>query len=67
MYYFTLQESLYYTSQDLYVGAIITLNKHTFLLTSADEYVFSYMERPEEREKVLFHYQSLFSGKLHVT
>jgi hypothetical protein len=34
------------------VGAIITLNKHTFLLTSADEYVFSYMERPQEREKV---------------
>ena len=44
--------SLFYTSQDLYVGAIVTLNKHTFLLTSADEYVFSYMERPDEREKV---------------
>jgi len=44
--------SLYYSSQDLYVGAIVTFNKHTFLLTSADEYVFSYMERPNEREKV---------------
>jgi hypothetical protein len=40
------------SSQDLYVGAIVTFNKHTFLLTSADEYVFSYMERPNEREKV---------------
>jgi hypothetical protein len=48
------------------VGAIITLNKHTFLLTSADEYVFSYMERPEEREKVLFHFQPLFSRKQQV-
>ena len=45
-------DSIFYTSQDLYVGSIITLNKHTFLLTSADEYVFTYMERPEEREKV---------------
>jgi hypothetical protein len=44
--------SLYYTSHDLYVGAIVTINKHTFLLTAADEYVFSYMERPQEREKV---------------
>ena len=45
--------SLFYSSQDLYVGAIVTFNKHTFLLTSADEYVFSYMERPNEREKVI--------------
>ena len=45
-------DSLYYSPQDLYVGAIVEFNKHTFLLTSADEYVFSYMERPSERETV---------------
>ena len=43
-------DSLYYCPQDLYVGAIVEFNKHTFLLTSADEYVFSYMERPSEIE-----------------
>ena len=43
-------DSLYYTPQDLYVGAIVEFNKHTFLLTSADEYVYSYMERPSEVE-----------------
>jgi hypothetical protein len=45
-------DSLYYSPQDLYVGAIVEFNKHSFLLTSADEYVFSYMERPSEIEKV---------------
>lgn len=43
-------DSLYYMPQDLYVGAIVEFNKHSFLLTSADEYVFSYMERPSEVE-----------------
>ena len=43
-------DSLYYCPQDLYVGAIVEFNKHTFLLTSADEYVYSYMERPKEVE-----------------
>ena len=43
-------DSLFYTPRDLYVGAIVEFNKHTFLLTSADEYVFSYMERPAEIE-----------------
>ena len=43
-------DSLYYTPQDLYVGAIVEFNKHVFLLTSADEYVYSYMERPSEVE-----------------
>ena len=43
-------DSLYYCPQDLYVGAIVEFLKHTFLLTSADEYVFSYMERPKEVE-----------------
>ena len=44
--------SLFYSPQDLYVGAIIEINKHTFLLTSADDYVFSYMERASEVESV---------------
>ena len=43
-------DSIYYCPQDLYVGAIVEFLKHTFLLTSADEYVFSYMERPKEVE-----------------
>ena len=43
-------DSLFYTPRDLYVGAIVEFNKHTFLLASADEYVFSYMERPAEIE-----------------
>ena len=45
-------DSLYYGPEDLYVGAIVEFNKHTFLLTSADDYVFAYMERPDEIEKV---------------
>ena len=44
--------SLYYTLNDLYVGAIVNLNSHHFLITAADEYVFSYMERESEKEKV---------------
>ena len=43
-------DSLFYEPRDLYVGAIVEFNKHSFLLTSADEYVFSYMERPSEIE-----------------
>ena len=48
----TTLDSLYYGPEDLYVGAIVEFNKHTFLLTSADDYVFAYMERPDEIEKV---------------
>ena len=44
--------SLYYTLNDLYVGAIVNFNSHHFLITAADEYVFSYMERESEKEKV---------------
>ena len=45
-------DSLFYGPEDLYVGAIVEFNKHTFLLTSADDYVFAYMERPSEIEMV---------------
>ena len=45
--------SLYYTLNDLYVGAIVNFNSHHFLITAADEYVFSYMERESEKEKVV--------------
>ena len=44
--------SLYYTLNDLYVGGIVNFNSHHFLITAADEYVFSYMERESEKEKV---------------
>ena len=44
--------SLHYTLTDLYVGAIVNFHSHHFLLTAADEYVFSYMERELEKEKV---------------
>ena len=33
--------------KDFYVGAILEMNKQQFLITSADDYVFEFMERPE--------------------
>ena len=33
--------------KDFYVGAILEMNKQHFLITSADDYVFEFMERPE--------------------
>ena len=44
--------SLHYTLNDLYVGAIVNFNSHHFLITAADEYVFAYMQRDSEKEKV---------------
>eukprot|EP00095_Tigriopus_kingsejongensis_P010934 maker-scaffold206_size259025-snap-gene-1.19 protein:Tk10934 transcript:maker-scaffold206_size259025-snap-gene-1.19-mRNA-1 annotation:"ef-hand domain-containing family member c2-like" len=44
-------DSLFYSSQDLYVGAILRFNDHWFILTEADEYVFAFMEQFDEREK----------------
>ena len=35
--------STYYSAADFYVGAMLEFNCHTFLLTSADEYVFDFM------------------------
>ena len=43
--------SSYYTAQDLYVGAILTINSHDFLITTADDYVFDFMEREQFREQ----------------
>jgi len=34
----------YYTSKDLYVGAVININSQIFTLIDADEFVFNYME-----------------------
>ena len=34
------------------MGAIVSFNDHSFLLTGADEYVYQYMEDVNEREKV---------------
>lgn len=45
------RDSLFYLSSDLYVGAIVKFNEHTFLLTEADDYVFAFMERDDERER----------------
>ena len=43
--------SNYYSAQDLHVGGILDIGGHTILLTEADEYVFDFMEREEQREK----------------
>ena len=56
--------SLYYTLNDLYVGGIVNFNSHHFLITAADEYVFSYMERESEKEKV--HIFSVPGEGLHI-
>lgn len=45
-------DTLFYSSEDLFVGAILKINEHWFILTEADEYVFAFMEQYEEREKV---------------
>ena len=50
----------FYTDKDLYVGAVLEINSHTFLLTDADDYTFSYMERSGEAEKVAFSLQFTF-------
>jgi hypothetical protein len=39
----------YYGIQDLYVGAALVINRHSFVLLDADEFVLNYMEsRPSE-------------------
>ena len=43
--------STYYSAQDIYVGAILEINRHTFLITTADDYVFDFMEREDFREQ----------------
>ena len=43
--------STYYSAHDFYVGSILEINIHAFLLTSADEYVFDFMERNDHREQ----------------
>ena len=43
--------STYYSAQDFYVGGMLEINCHTFLLTAADEYVFDFMERNNNREQ----------------
>ena len=48
------KDSLFYLSPDFYVGAIVRLNDHVFLLTEADDYVFAFMEREDERERFAF-------------
>lgn len=35
---------VFYTAQDLYLGATIEVFKHKFVITDADEYVLKYME-----------------------
>ena len=45
--------SVFYTAQDLYVGAIITFNSHDFLITDADDYVFDFMEKENFREQFI--------------
>ncbi|XP_059082013.1 EF-hand domain-containing family member C2-like isoform X1 [Tigriopus californicus] len=44
-------DTLFYSSEDLFVGAVLKINEHWFILTEADEYVFNFMEQFDEREK----------------
>ncbi|KAJ1548219.1 Kinesin-like protein kif21b [Nowakowskiella sp. JEL0078] len=52
---FTLSSTpgpVYYIASDLYVGAVIEVFRHKFVLLDADEYVFNYMEQfPEQFDK----------------
>eukprot|EP00026_Physarum_polycephalum_P017203 Phypoly_transcript_18355.p1 GENE.Phypoly_transcript_18355~~Phypoly_transcript_18355.p1 ORF type:complete len:158 (+),score=32.61 Phypoly_transcript_18355:1-474(+) len=42
-------EAEYYTARDFYVGAVIQIFNHVFILQEADEFVLKHMEaRPEE-------------------
>jgi len=38
----------YYTSKDLYVGAVLNINSQIFTLIDADEFVFNYMESKKD-------------------
>lgn len=39
----------YYNANDLWIGAVLDVHTHRFVLLDADEYVFNYMEsRPQE-------------------
>ena len=57
--------SLHYTLNDLYVGAIVNFNSHHFLITAADEYVFAYMQRDSEKEKVTYDLSVIFDFIYH--
>lgn len=49
---YSTQMSEYYRAPDLYVGALVSFNKHKFILIDADEYAFRYMEEhPQEFPK----------------
>ncbi|XP_040580631.1 EF-hand domain-containing family member C2 [Lepeophtheirus salmonis] len=41
-------QEIHYSSKDLYVGNIVSFYKHKFLLVSADDYVYDYMESEKE-------------------
>ena len=43
--------SSYYTAGDIYVGAMLEIQSHVFLVTAADDYVFDFMERDAHREQ----------------
>ena len=43
--------SSYYSAQDIYVGAMLEVQSHVFLITAADDYVFDFMERDAHREQ----------------
>ncbi|ESO04736.1 hypothetical protein HELRODRAFT_78915 [Helobdella robusta] len=42
---FKCELSRYYGKEDLYIGSVIVYSGHSFVLTMADEYALSYMER----------------------
>lgn len=45
----TIDNPVYYTAQDLSIGAVIEIFKHRFVIANADEYVLKHMEaRPNE-------------------
>ena len=43
--------SSYYSAGDIYVGAMLEIQSHVFLVTAADDYVFDFMERDAHREQ----------------
>lgn len=45
---FKSEMSEYFSAQDLYVGARLSLNNQAFQLVDADEYAFNYMEQHAE-------------------
>ena len=59
---YAVEFSKYYTLSDVYIGAVLELNKFKFEVVDADEYAYNYLEKHAKEVSCCLTHDNVFAS-----